>query len=138
MAKRVRGSSTRPGQRARLQRSSTTRPTDGAASTTSAAGAATVRPTGLTSEEEARAAELEASILAEEKAAEATAKRDRERARRPAAESHVRTGTLAQEAAGEYAYVARDIRRLTIIGGSLVGILIGLWVVVQVTGIGPF
>lgn len=138
MAKRVRGSSTRPGQRPRLQRSSTTRPTNGAAGATGAAGAATVRPAGLTSEEEARAAELEASILAEEKAAEATAKRDRERSRRPATESNVRTGTLAQEAAGEYAYVARDIRRLTLIGGSLVGLLIGLWVVVEVTGIGPF
>ena len=126
MAKRVRGSSTRPGQRARLQRSSPAR--------AEANAAAASRPAGLTNEEEARAADLEAAIVAEEKAAEETARKGRERARRGTVEPNVRTGALAVEAAEEYAYVARDLRRITLIGGSLIGILLALWVVVTVTG----
>jgi hypothetical protein len=136
MAKRVRGSSTRPGQRARLQRSTQSRGTTSAASASAAAASApTTRPAGLTSEEEARAAALEAAIVAEEKAAEETARKGRDRARRGSTQVDVRTGTLAVQAAEEYAYVARDLRRITLIGGSLIAFLLGLWVVVQVTGI---
>jgi hypothetical protein len=127
MAKRVRGSSTRPGQRARLQRTAPGRP----ASTDAVAP----RPTGLTSDEEARAAELEAKIVAEEKAADETVRQGRERARRAPVETVGRTGTLAAAATEEYAYVARDVRRIALIGGSLVGLLLALWVVVQATGI---
>ena len=36
----------------------------------------------------------------------------------------------------EYAYVARDVRRIALIGGSLIALLIALWVVTQSTGIG--
>ena len=71
----------------------------------------------LTDADLARAAELEAQIVAEEKAAEAagagTAKRV-EPVPRPA------SGTLAVAAAEEYAYVARDVRRIVLIGGSLI------------------
>jgi hypothetical protein len=131
MAKRVRGSSTRPGQRRRLQRSSTPRPS-------------TVTPTSapstsLTAAEEARAAELEAQIVAAEKAAESPSGRSRERAARDTeTPARVRTGSIAMRASDEYAYVARDVRRLVIIGGSLIAFLIVLWVVTQATGVGPF
>ena len=78
MAKRARGSTTRPGQRPRLQRTSTTRPE--AVSTP----APTTRPATLTAEEEARAAELEAQIVAEEHAAdEKTRARSRSQPSRP-------------------------------------------------------
>lgn len=122
MAKRARGTTTRPGQRAPLARPASAAP----------------RPATLTAEEEARAAELEAKILAEEKLAEETSRRSRDRSRRPAAEPAVVRGSLAVQGAQEYAYVARDVRRLSVLGGSLIVLLIALWAVVQVTGIGPF
>lgn len=132
MAKRARGTTTRPGQRAPLQRTAAVRPT--------ATTAPIARPATLTDEETARAAELETKILEEERAAEAVTRsnRDRDRARRQTPERVARAGSLAVRASEEYAYVARDIRRIAIVGGSLVAILIGLWVVVQATGVGPF
>jgi len=130
MAKRARGTTTRPGQRAPLQRTGTVRP----AATTSPVA----RPATLTDEETARAAELEAQILVQERAAEAVTRSNRERARRPTPEPAARAGSLAVRASEEYAYVARDIRRIAIVGGSLIAILIGLWVVIQATGVGPF
>ena len=51
-------------------------------------------------------------------------------------EAPVRTGSIAVRATQEYAYVARDVRRIAIIGGSLLAVLIGLWLVTHVTGIG--
>ncbi|MDH4142667.1 MAG: hypothetical protein OEV61_08645 [Chloroflexota bacterium] len=133
MAKRARGSSSRPGQRAPLQRGT------GAARSTASPGPTAPRPATLTPEEEARAAALEAQIVADEKSAEEANQRTRTRARRSVGvEPGVRTGSIAVRASEEYAYVARDIRRIALIGGSLVAFLIGLWVVVQVTGIGPF
>jgi hypothetical protein len=36
----------------------------------------------------------------------------------------------------EYAYVARDVRRIALIGGSMVALLIALWLVTHLTGIG--
>lgn len=133
MAKRARGSSSRPGQRAPLQRGTTTaRPSPTPASTTP-------RPPTLTAEEEARAAAIEAQIVADEKAAEEAARRSRTRARRGTdAEPEARGGSIAVRASQEYAYVSRDLRRIVVIGGSLIAFLIGLWVVVEITGIGPF
>lgn len=136
MAKRARGSTSRPGQRAPLQRDpgSPSRPGRSPADAASAP-----KPATLTAEEESRAAELEAQILAEEAAADSTARRNRERARRSLeAEPVARPGSIALRASQEYAYVGRDVRRIVTIGGSLVGILIVLWVVVEATGIGPF
>jgi len=124
MAKRSRIAA-RPGQRRPLQRPAN-RP-DSSAPT---------RPPGsVTAQEEARAAELEAAIVAEEKAAEA-ARRSRESVTRRPNELTTRTSygavPLAVRAAEEYAYVRRDIRRITIVGGSLLLVLAVLEVLVNV------
>ena len=88
----------------------------------------------MTAQEEARAAELEAAIVAEEKAAEA-ARRSRESITRRPNELTTRTNygsvPLAVRAAEEYAYVRRDIRRITIVGGSLLLVLAVLEVLVN-------
>jgi hypothetical protein len=135
MAKRARGTTTRPGQRRPIQRPAA-RPGAAAARPTSAATPAATpiapAPASLTPEEEARAAQLEAAIVAEERQAE---QGRRPRPTRSTAEPVVRASTLAVAAANEYAYVARDVRRLARVGGSLVAVLLALWVVVQITGI---
>ena len=150
MAKRARGTTTRPGQRAPLQRTGTrptpsTRPnpstrTSPATPTDapSSAPAKAPRPATLTAEEEARAAELEAAIMAEERAAEAGVRKNRDRSRRgpTTAPESARLGGLALQATDEYAYVARDVRRIGLVGGSLLVFLFGLWVVMQATGLG--
>jgi hypothetical protein len=133
MAKRARGSTSRPGQRAPLDRSATSR----RATTTPGGSVTEPRSSSLTDEEEARAAELEARIVAEERAAEASAVRSRREAA-TASEARVRTGTIVARAAEEYAYVARDLRRIVLIGGSLLAFLIGLWVVTEASGAAPF
>ena len=122
MAKRSRLAA-RPGQRRPLQRPAT-RPAP-----------STDRPPGsVTREEEARAAELEAAILAEEQVA-ADSRRTRERGRRPSSESvggvSYTSVPLSIRAADEYAYVKRDIRRIAIVGGFLLGILAVLEVLVN-------
>lgn len=94
------------------------------------------RPSTLTDAEERRAAELEAEIVAAERAATPAPARARER-HREASEARVRPGTLATRAAAEYAYVSRDVRRIVLIGGSLIILLLALWVLQQVTGFGP-
>ena len=77
------------------------------------------RPASLTDEEEARAAELEAQIVAEEKAAEAARKRgDRSRAASDADEAGIgRRRAWRSRASEEYAYVGRDVKRIALIGG---------------------
>ena len=134
MAKRSRGSTSRPGQRPPLQRQAArpaNRPTS--AATPAAASVAASRPNTLTDAEEARAAELEAAILAEEKAAEAARKRST--TSRSADAAPVRAGSsLEVAAAQEYAYVARDVRRIAIVGGGLILVLFGIWLVVHLTG----
>ncbi len=122
MAKRSRIGG-RPGQRRPLERPST-RP-----------GSAPIRPANaLTSEEEARAAELEAAIVAQEKAAEdARRGRSRDRAAAAAADAPLYSSQpLAARAAQEYDYVRRDIRRITVVGGGLLGILAILHLLVNV------
>jgi hypothetical protein len=88
----------------------------------------------VTAAEEARAAELEAAILAEEKAA-AAARTRRERGRPIASEAPAGVSytsvPLAVRAAEEYSYVQRDIRRIIVVGGLLIGILIVLDVLVN-------
>jgi len=122
MAKRSRLAG-RPGQRRPLQRPAA-RPDAGSR-----------RPAAsITSEELARAAELEAAILAEEKAA-TEARATRERGRRPGADAPggvVYTSVpLATRAADEYRYVQRDVRRIILVGGFLLGILAVLEVLVN-------
>jgi hypothetical protein len=121
MAKRSRLAA-RPGQRRPLQRQPA-RPD-------------APRPvTSVTPEEEARAAELEAAIVAEEQAA--TAARDaRERGRKAGSEATAGVSyssvPLSARAADEYRYVQRDIRRIVLVGGFLLLILAILDVMVNV------
>ena len=134
MAKRTRGSSSgRPGQRRPLQRSSrAARP-----STPAPAAAPAPRPTSLTAEEEARAAEIEAQIVAEERQAEQAQKRARDRQNSGEREAVVRSSVpLSVREAEEYAYVARDVRRIATIAFGLLAIMIGLWIALQVSGVG--
>ncbi len=115
MAKRTRGSNC-PGQRhqdrhspARQQPRPASRPSQ-----------------GLSAAEEARAADLESQIVAQERAAQQSAGRSRDRspvadfgpAGRPRGQS-----PLAVRAAEEYGYVSRDVRRIVRVGGTMVGIL---------------
>jgi len=144
MAKRARGSTSRPGQRAPTQRT-TTRPGTPASPAKAAPAATTAdidltesaldayEGNSLTDADMARAATLEAEIVAQEKSAESARKPARSRA------PETRTGgTLAAAAANEYAYVARDVRRIVLIGGSLVALLFAGWAIIQVTGVGLF
>ena len=121
MAKRSRIGG-RPGQRRPMQRPAG-RP----------AGARPARPAGsVTREEELRAAELEAAILAEEKVAQ-DARRSRERSTARPVEGAVYSSTnLATRAAEEYGYVRRDVRRIVVVGGSLLGVLAILHILVNV------
>ena len=133
MAKRARGTTARPGQRRPMQRPAA-RPGSPGVRPASAIGATSPapRPASLTPEEEARAAELEAAIVAEERQAENA---HRQRSQRASTETPVRSSSpLAVAAANEYGYVARDVRRVAIVGGSLIALLLILWVVTQVTG----
>jgi len=88
----------------------------------------------VTADELARAAELEAAILAEEKAA-AAARDARDRRGRAAVEApggvSYSSVPLAVRAADEYRYVQRDIRRITVVGGFLLLILAVLEVLVN-------
>jgi hypothetical protein len=135
MAKRARGAP-RPGQRTRLQRSPSARPP--LDSSPLASPVAPPRPSTLTDEEEARAAEIEARLVAAERSAEEAARRQTRGGRTPDREAPVRSGSIAVRASEEYAYVIRDVRRLALIGGSLLVLLVLLWVVIKATGIGPF
>lgn len=128
MAKRSRGSS-RPGQRV---------PTHRAAARPAPAESPTpVRPSSLTADEEARAGELEAQILAEERVAEQAMKRNRDRARAGAtAEAPVARGRdlapLSVRAATEYAYVRRDVWRIARTAGALLATLAILFVLINI------
>jgi hypothetical protein len=134
MAKRTRGSN-RPGRRAPLQRERRlgrpaeppARPAQGVAEV--------VRPvTGLTADEEARAAQIEASIVAEERAAEEATRRARQRSR-PYEGAARELGPLSVRAAAEYAYVRRDVLRIARIGGVLLLVLAILHVLINIAGV---
>jgi hypothetical protein len=125
MAKRSRTAG-RPGQRRPLQRTGP-RPAPAPARPSAAS-----RPVGsVTPEEEARAAELEAQILAEEKAAE-EARKAGSRARAPEGALYS-SAPLAVRAAEEYGYVRRDVRRIAVVGGLLLAIMAVLYIVVNLT-----
>ncbi len=130
MAKRARGS-VRPGQRRRVDR----RPASAATPAVAPASATTPKPAGLSDAELERAAQLESDLLAEEKAAEQSHKRTRERT---APREVVGTGgSLAAQEAAEYAYVARDVKDIVKIASLLLFILLVLWILIDVTGIIP-
>jgi hypothetical protein len=97
---------------------------------------AVARSAGLTEAEIERAAELEAEATARQRAAIAETVRLRTRGR--AIDSHASrdvNAPLSVRAAHEYAYVARDVRRILLTGGLVVGILIVLDVLVNVMGV---
>jgi hypothetical protein len=124
MAKRTRGSN-RPGQR-RADRRGPARPPS--RSDTRSAGA-------LSAAEEARAAELESQIVAQDRAAEVGRARVRDRARGDEPSRPGRAagqGLLAARAVEEYAYVVRDVRRILLVGGSIAAALAVLYVMIDI------
>jgi hypothetical protein len=129
MAKRSRIGG-RPGQRRPIQRPANR----SVAATPTAPTAPTRRSDGVTPEEEARAAELEAAILVEEKAAEDALRRNSpdRRGRAPIEGTSYTSSSLATRASEEYAYVRRDVRRIVIVGGGLLAILAILDILVNV------
>ena len=94
--------------------------------------ATAVPSASLTADEEARAAELEARILAEERAAAEAQRRNRARGR--TIEGGRSAEPLGVRAAAEYAYVRRDVIRIARIGGLLLGVLAVLHVLINVSG----
>lgn len=125
MAKRQRA--VRPGQRKPSTRTAT-KPTTAVAPTPAK---------GLTDAELARAAELEAQMVAEQAAVATSADRSRARRSAPDAAPRGRTkeaGVLAARATLEYAYVTQDIRRIVTVGGSLFIVMIAIWLVLTLTG----
>ena len=106
-----------------------------------AAPAAPPRSGGLSAREEARAAEIESQIVAQEQAAQSERGRARDRRRteehlHDEAAPRTRSGSLlAIRAEQEYAYVVRDVRRILKVGGSLVGVLLILYVLIEVVGV---
>lgn len=124
MAKRNRGSH-RPGQR-HQERNISGRPLPRPAA----------RPSqGLSAEEEARAAELESQIVSQERAADASRARSRDLGRGADLERTGRArsqGLLAARAAEEYAYVARDVRRILQVGGLMAAALGLAWLLIDV------
>lgn len=96
---------------------------------------------GLTEAEIARAAEIEAELQARERAA--IADNARRRARTRGAEIAGSAGVIADagtplsvRAAHEYAYVARDVKRIGLTAIVMFAILGALWVLVNIGGVG--
>ena len=127
MAKRARGGG-RPGQRRALQRSGP-RPAARPSAAPSPTGAP--RPAAMPEREVPSTAlavdidDADAAMAAEPRTA-------------PSGRARTRGGpsaSFAESAAQEYAYVASDVRRIALVGGSLFIILIVLFVVIEVLGI---
>lgn len=135
MAKRQRGGA-RPGQRAPLQRSGRSAapaPASGTASPTRPAG-------GLSDDELARAAQLEAQIVAEEQAASSALSRGRDRRRSApgpgAAVPRTRSaGLLTATAEDEYRYVMADLRKIAAVFALVFGLLVVSWLLIVVSGV---
>jgi len=132
MAKRVRGSNRPTGRRPAARPARPAAPRSSAAPAPASASAAVNPPASLTADEEERAAELEARIVAEERAAEEAQRRARVRGR--GVEGGRSAEPLGVRAAAEYAYVRRDVIRIARIGGVLLGVLAVLHVLINVTG----
>ena len=83
-----------------------------------------------------RAAELEAQATAREKAAIAESLRRRQRAEAGvAAEPGDLNAPLSVRAAHEYAYVARDVKRIALTASVMIAILAMLHILVNVMGV---
>jgi hypothetical protein len=98
--------------------------------------AAVARTVGLTEAEIERAAELEAEATARERAEiqESIRRRARGRSPEPNVLSDV-NAPLSVRASHEYAYVARDVRRILLTGALMVAILAVLDILVNVMGV---
>jgi hypothetical protein len=140
MAKRARGS-VRPGQRRPIDRRPSASSGSGASAASRSGGSAaprsadsaSPRSAGLTEAEEARAAELEAQLLEQERQAEAARSRAKERSTREPYSG----GTLAVRAEAEYAYVARDVRRIAEMAVLMLVVLISLWFLIDIAKVIP-
>ena len=135
MAKRSR-SSARPGQRRRLDRTADRPKASGSGSPSEPTSAPVSRGSALTDAELARAAELEAQIVAEERATEAAAAAKRNPAGpRARGRAVVSSEPLSVRAAHEYAYVARDVRRIGIVAAIMFGALLVLHYLINIAGV---
>lgn len=114
MSKRSKGASGRPGQRRAVQRTAA-RPAQRAVETVPVSQAT---PEDLVQD------------LPEATAEGATSRPtgSRSRTRGPST-------SFEESTAQEYAYVASDVRRIAIVGGSLFAVLIALWLLIEVLGI---
>jgi hypothetical protein len=133
MAKRQRGGQ-RPGQRAPLQRGSSS----AAKPAAKPVPAPAPRPSGTLSDDElARAEELEARIVAEERAAASSTSRGRDRRRTDVAPpTRARVGgSLTATAEEEYQYARRDLRRIAVVFSGIFALLIASWVVIIGAGL---
>jgi hypothetical protein len=92
---------------------------------------------GLTADEMRRAEELEAEATRREKAAITEQLRRRSRAEDVADNRYAGdvNAPLKVRAAHEYAYVARDVKRIALTGGLMVGILAALHILINVLGV---
>ena len=134
MAKRVRGSSHPAGRRPARRPSRPSGPSGPSDARPAAPGTPAATPSGaLTPEEERRAAEIEARIVAEERAAEELLRRSRSRGR--GAEAGRSLEPLVVRAGQEYAYVRRDVIRFVRVAAFLLGILAVLYVLINVAGV---
>ena len=107
---------------------------------TPGAGAASglSRSGGLTQAELDRAAELEAELVAREQAAIAENARRRARGRGfDVGVAGDAGAALSVRAGHEYAYVARDIRRIVRTAALMLAILAGLWIALNAGSAGP-
>lgn len=97
---------------------------------------AVARSVGLTDAEIERATELEAEATARERAEiqESIRRRTRGRSPEPNVLSDV-NAPLSVRASHEYAYVARDVRRILLTGALMVAILAVLDILVNVMGV---
>ena len=94
----------------------------------------TARGAGLSQAEIDRAAQLEAEMTAREKALEAVRRRGTPTP--VAGRAHVDVNQpLSVRASHEYAYVARDVRRIILTGSLMVAILAALDILVNVMGV---
>jgi len=113
------------------------RPAASTAAATAGGASRTPRTGGLTNAELERAAQLEAELVAREKEAIADNARRRARSRGMDASVAADSSTpLSVRAAHEYAYVARDVRRIALTATLMFAILAGIWVVVNVGNVG--
>jgi hypothetical protein len=91
----------------------------------------------LTDAELQRAEDLQAQIAAQERAAMADQIRRRQRVRAGLHEDDDVNAPLRVRASKEYAYVARDVRRIVLTGGLMVAILAVLAIAINGFGVIP-